>query len=334
MTSWLFARKRLRASVFVAVTLVATGVGLALYFVDPLHEIELKTIDARFQIRGAEPPPADLVVVAVDDETFDHLGLQWPFPRRVQARMLSNVTGEKPKAVAVDIQFSERSSLGENDDIALLTALQNSNHKVVLANDEPSSSGQIQEFGANGNKLLSEVGATAADGAFPNDPDGVIRRLPLSVSHLVGLDVATADVVRGRRIHVPSGNTAWIDYYGPPGTIPTVPFWEVYTGKVNFYEVHGRRVPISRRLRPDFFRNKIVVVGATAATLQDLHETSVSRGLMMSGPEIHAQAIGTALAGFPLRNVSTAVDVIVIALMGLLVPLTSIRLSFAASVPV
>jgi adenylate cyclase len=334
VTSWLFARRRLRASVFVAVALLATGVGLALYFIDPLHEIELGTINARFQIRGPERPPSDLVVVAVDDGTFDKLGLQWPFPRRVEARVLDNIMRQKPKAVAFDIQFSERSSLGESDDIALLTALQNSHHRVALANDEPNATGQIIEFGANGNKLLSEVGATAADGAFPNDPDGVIRRLPLSVSHLVGLDIATAQVASGHRIRLPPGNTAWIDYYGPPGTIPAVPYWEVYGGKLSFYDLHGRPVRIARTQSADYFHNKIVVVGATAATLQDVHETPFSRGSLMSGPEIHAQAIGTVLAGFPLRDVSTAVNVIIVILMGLLVPLASVRLSFRASVPV
>jgi CHASE2 domain-containing sensor protein len=300
----LFTRQRLRASVFWAVALVATAVSLALYFTDPLHEIELQTIDARFQIRGHERPPSDLVIVAVDDLTFDKLGLQWPFPRRVEARVLNNIMREKPKAVAFDIQFSERSSLGTNDDIALATALQNSNGKVVLANDEPSPTGQIEEFGVNGNKLLAEVDATPADGAFPNDSDGVIRRLPLSISHLAGLDVATAQVASGHRIHPPSGTTAWIDYYGPPGTIPAIPFWEVYAGQVSFDEVHGREVRIARTLQSQFFHNKIVVIGATAPTLQDVHETSVSRGSMMSGPEIHAQAIGTVLAGFPLRHVS------------------------------
>src|SRR5450755_542639 len=155
----LFPRQRLRASVFLAVALVATAAGLALYLTDPLHEIELKTIDTRFQIRSNRRPPSNLVVVAIDTQTFDTLGLQFPFPRRVEARVLNNVIRDKPKAVALDIQFSERSSLGVNDDIALLTALQNSNHKVVLSNTEPDPKGRIVEFGADGNKLLAEVGA-------------------------------------------------------------------------------------------------------------------------------------------------------------------------------
>jgi adenylate cyclase len=314
----LFSRERLRASVFLAVALVATAAGLALYLTDPLHEIELKTIDTRFQIRGNRRPPSNLVVVAIDTKTFDTLGLQFPFPRRVEARVLNNVIRDKPKAVALDIQFSERSSLGINDDIALLTALQNSNHKVVLSNTEPDPKGRIIEFGANGNKLLAEVGATPADGAFPNDPDGVIRRLPISVSDLVGLDLATAQVAAGHRIHAPLGNTAWIDYYGPPGTIPAVSFGDVYRGTIP----------------RGYFHNKIVVIGASAANLQDVHETAMSRGVLMSGPEIHAQAIGTVLAGFPLSHVSTGVDILLLVLMGALVPLTSIRLSFKASVPV
>jgi adenylate cyclase len=318
VTAWLFTRRRLRPTVFVAVAVLATGVGIALYVSDPLHEIELKTIDTRFQIRGPQRPPSDLVVVAINDLTFDRLGLQWPFPRRAQARVLDNIIRDKPKAVAVDIQFSERSSLGVNDDIALLTSLQNSGHKVVLANDEPSRTGRIVEFGANGNKLLSEVGVTPADGAFPNDPDGVIRRVPVSVSHLPGLDIATAQVATGHRIRPPAGSTAWIDYYGAPGTIPAEGFWKVYEGK----------------LPRGFFHDKVVIVGATSPTLQDVHETPFSRGALMAGPEIHAQAIATVLAGFPLRHVPSAVDILVVALMGLLVPLASIRLSFRASVPV
>lgn len=313
-----FTRERLRPSVFLAVALVATAAGLALYFTDPLHEIELKTIDTRFQIRGDKRPPSDLVVVGVDEPTFAKLGTQWPYPRRMEARLLDNIMRDRPKAVAFDIQFSERSSLGVNDDIALLTALQNSNRKVVLANDDPSTTGQIIEFGANGKKLLGEVGATPADGELPNDADGVIRRLPLTISGLPGLDVATAKVAAGHRIRVPPGSSAWIDYYGPPDTIPEVSFSSVY----------------ENTLPRGYFHNKIVEIGATEPTLQDVHETAVSRGALMSGPEIHAQAIGTVLAGFPLTHVSAALDVLLIVLMGVLVPLTSIRLSFKASVPV
>ena len=324
----------MRPNVFLAVALVATGIGLALYFSDPLHEIELKTIDTRFQIRGNRKPPSNLVVVAIDNHTFTNLKRQWPFPRASEARVLENIMRDKPKAVAFDIQFSEPSLYGgydpaylpsihlKKDDEQLLLALQFNGHgKVVLANDNPKSNGNFDLFGfSSGRKVLARVHATPADGDFPNDPDGVLRRMLLSYSHLPGLDVATAQVALGKKkLRLPSGNgTPWIDYYGPPGTIPAKSFWDVYKGT----------------LPRGYFHNKIVVIGATEGTLQDVHETAVSRGDLMSGPEIHAQAIGTVLAGFPLSHVPTGVDVLLVILMGALVPLTSIKLSFKASVPV
>jgi hypothetical protein len=86
---------------------------------------------------------------------------------------------------------------------AMLARITHKAHGRGLSNREAVAAG---EFGANGNKLLAEVGATPADGALPNDSDGVIRSLPFSISDLVGLDVATAEVATGHRIHLPAGN--------------------------------------------------------------------------------------------------------------------------------
>ena len=50
------------------------------------------------------------------------------------------------------------------------------------------------------------------------------------------------------------------------------------------------------------FRGKIVVVGATAPSLQDLHATPTSGSDLMPGPEVQANAIWTAVRGNPLRT--------------------------------
>jgi CHASE2 domain-containing sensor protein len=50
-------------------------------------------------------------------------------------------------------------------------------------------------------------------------------------------------------------------------------------------------------------RGKIVIVGATAPTQQDVHPTPTSGNRLMAGPEIQANAIWTALHGFPLHEV-------------------------------
>ena len=77
-----------------------------------------------------------------------------------------------------------------------------------------------------------------------------------------------------------SGDGAWIDFAGPPGTVQTVLLADVVAGKIP----------------PGVFRGKVVVVGPTDPILQDVHATSA--GELMPGPEIHANAIATSCAVF------------------------------------
>lgn len=45
-----------------------------------LYEIELKTLDMRFQLRGKRLPTSPIAIVAIDQKSQDALG-HWPFPR-------------------------------------------------------------------------------------------------------------------------------------------------------------------------------------------------------------------------------------------------------------
>ncbi len=66
------------------------------------------------------------------------------------------------------------------------------------------------------------------------------------------------------------------------------------------------------------------MIGATATVLQDQHPTAA--GSPMSGPEVQADAIATVLDGFPLRSPAGFITVLLIALLGMLVPLAGVRL--------
>src|SRR5207249_1130938 len=70
----------------------------------------------------------------------------------------------------------------------------------------------------------------------------------------------------------------------------------------------------------------------TTPALQDIHATSTSAA--MPGPEVQANAIETALHGFPLRSTPTWVNVLLIVLFGLLAPAISLRFSPVISMSV
>src|SRR5207247_9385628 len=107
------------------------------------------------------------------------------------------------------------------------------------------------------------------------------------------------------------GETAWIDYAGPPGTIPAVSFWRVARG----------------RILPGTFRDKVVVVGAAALSLQDVHASSTSGSGLMAGVEVQANEISTAMRAFPLKSAPGYLNVALIVLLGLISPAGSARRS-------
>jgi CHASE2 domain-containing sensor protein len=56
---------------------LALAIGAAVHATDALRRLELLTVDLRFDARGAQPPPDDVVVVGIDDRTFS----DYPFVR-------------------------------------------------------------------------------------------------------------------------------------------------------------------------------------------------------------------------------------------------------------
>ncbi|HMD51222.1 MAG TPA: adenylate/guanylate cyclase domain-containing protein, partial [Solirubrobacteraceae bacterium] len=77
---------------------------------------------------------------------------------------------------------------------------------------------------------------------------------------------------------------------------------------------------------PGAVNGKIVIVGASAPILQDVHATATTNGAEMPGPEIWANAISTLARGVPLKDAPGWLDVLLIVLLGVLAPLGSLRL--------
>jgi adenylate cyclase len=325
--------RRLRLVLLAIVALGATGLAIVGYETDLLRSLELSTVNTRFSIRGRQRPPANVVLVEIDPETFDELGLQWPFPRRVHARVIEDIARDHPRAIAYDVQFTEASACplsttgsqpppgqcaqARSDETALLAALENAGGRTVMATTETDAHGNTRFLGSTeGKALLGEVGSRPANALLPNDPGGVLRRIGFSAGGLRTLAVASAEVAEGHRIDPRSfgGGTTWIDYYGPTGTFHKVSFSTVYRG----------------HLPRGFFHDKIVVVGPSAPSLQDLHPTSTASE--MPGAEVQASAIETVLRGLPLRSVGASLDLALIVLMGFAAPLASLRFGPIATI--
>ena len=71
-----------------------------------LNNVELKTLDARFQLRGVRSPGPAVVIVAVDQKSQDLLG-RWPFPRSAFAQAVDFLREAHARVIAFDMNFPQ-----------------------------------------------------------------------------------------------------------------------------------------------------------------------------------------------------------------------------------
>jgi CHASE2 domain-containing sensor protein len=183
---------------------------------------------------------------------------------------------------------------------------------IALAVTERAENGALAVYG--GQRFLNAIGARVGHAEIPPDDDGAARRFDFRSLGLKALGIVGAELATGRTIgrgDLPD-DPAWIDFAGPPDTIPSVSFSKVMFGEIE----------------RGFFKDKVVVVGPAASNLQDLHVTSTTgANEQMPGAELQANALLTALLAFPLRSTPEWFDVLLIAICGVIVPLAGLKLS-------
>jgi adenylate cyclase len=301
--------RRLRTLLLLLAALVIIATALGADAANVLRRADLSTVNMRFDVRGERPAP-ELVVVAIEDRTLTAADSIWPLDRRWHARVIRQLTKAGAKVIAYDVQFTSQSG-DVGADNALILATRAAAPRIVMATTEVERGGRTQIFG--GGPGLEFSRAVPSNSNYSNDADGRIRRMAFELQDLETFPMAAARLAVGRRIETPPGATAWIDYPGPPGTIRQISFRDVERG----------------RFDPAAVRGKVVVVGATAPSLQDRHATSTSHNQLMAGPEIQAAATLTAMRGFPLRSGPGWVDVLLAVLLGAITPLAALRMRVA-----
>jgi adenylate cyclase len=293
----------------IAALLAATGAA-GLQATDALRRIELETVDLRFAVRGEQRPPSDVIVVGIDDETFDELNVQWPFKRGMHARVMDRLARDGARLIAYDVQFTEPSPFPREDD-KLLSAASRHASRLVLATTDVDERAGTRVLGDG--RAFEAIGGRVGNAVLPADANAVRRRVPHAVQDLESFAVAAVEQGTGRGVaREPFGDRgAWIDFHGPGGTLRFVPFSDVLNG----------------RFRPGTFRDAYVVVGAANNTLHDEAPTSTSGSELMWGPEIQAEAIDTIRRGFPLRDAPGWIGIAALLALAGVPGLLSMRLS-------
>ncbi|MFH0886820.1 MAG: adenylate/guanylate cyclase domain-containing protein [bacterium] len=262
--------------------------------------LELKAFDMLFLARGHQTVSDDIIIVAIDNESLGWLE-KWPWPRTYHANLTKRLKAAGAKVIAFDILFDSTSSLDPRHDEAFAMAMSGAKN-VVLASSiiekETPGQGLIRIYQLPIPLYLRSAYAAGIVNP-PRDPDGFIRRYNIfelsgeegtfSPSFALEILAKFFDMEKGKSIEALKGHLGklkfnskdfMLNYNGGINTFKTVPYNQVLDNSI-----------IERN--PAMFRNKIVLVGATATELHDLFGTPFS--LAMPGVEIHATAVDTML---------------------------------------
>jgi CHASE2 domain-containing sensor protein/tRNA A-37 threonylcarbamoyl transferase component Bud32 len=260
--------------------------------------LERASVDWRYGLRGDHAPSREIVIVAIDDDTLRRLGERPPVSRRLQARVVDRLTRAGAAVIAYDLTLAGRTATDADADSALVAALRGAPAAVVSVTNYDAAGTSLEplagiaSFGTTVRpaSTLRDFGRREGTWVTFTPPMGALDGFPAAVA---------AQFRRAGRVVPPRG--ALIDYAGPSLTYPRISFADVLSGRDATEDVRGR----------------IVVVADTRAAGGDLHAVPV--GGRMAGGELQANAIATALEGFPLREVSPAVSTLsMVGLAGLL----------------
>ena len=286
--------------------------------------------DWMVQARGTLPAPDDIAIVAIDEPSIARFG-RFPWSRRVMVRTIDALSAAQPRAIAIDVLFTDPTT--QDDDDALAGSIGKAGNVVVAAQltESPVHGGPTEWLRPlpaiqNAAAATGHVNVqTEADGVArqievraADDSGGTIRAMAVETVRIgdgtpeagvinthrtlllggrsIPLDVSQSPLVIGRAGSDPDSTQV---LRGGRMTIDYIgPAGSFGPNTYSLTEVIEGSVPASK------FRGKYVLIGATAASQGDrlsspfVHQTDAhadQHGSLMPGVEVLANAVNTIL---------------------------------------
>jgi adenylate cyclase len=317
--------------------------------------LENKTLDMQFALRGPIKHGPETVIATIDEKSIKNLG-RFPWPRSTWGRVVDRLTEEGAKVIVFDVFFTEPETVA-SDDLFQRAVMQSgrvvlpvvfdfteagykesgftdqkidflipSAYMAMKNTDDPSAIPQAKMALPTLLRFSSYAKAMAHINMNP-DVDGVLRWEMLAVEYQgdyyapIGLQAA--------RLYrdVPMEKMA-LDFAGSvqmgETTIPTDEFGRMlinYRGPNRTFPMYSISDLLDRNLPSDTFKDKIVLIGATAIGIYDLRVTPYSTN--MAGIEKHASVVDNILKGDFLRRAPDIDIPLILAftlILGILIP--------------
>ena len=239
------------------------------------------------------------VIIAIDDKSINEIG-RWPWSRDIHATLLNTLSQSKAHSVGFDILFSEPDKAHPaRDKHFAQTIKENKSVVLTVAPRTPNltSSGELFPI-----PILSDKSAAVGHVDLELDDDGLVRSVYLFAgwkeSKWPSFALALAQLAKPNKNFEESTLTVgnyWtrrqpilIPFNDASNAIPTYSYIDV----------------LSKRVNPNVFKDKVIIVGMTAMGLSKGFTTPLSSNHQnMSGVEVNAHIVNGLLSNTSIAPV-------------------------------
>ena len=299
-----------------------------------LDAVEYKSLDLRVRLRRSSQQETPIIFAVIDDKSLAIQG-QWPWPRSTIAQVIHLLSRAGASVIALDIVFPEP----KTDDVMLLEAIQTSRCPVVLGYLLSASSSMVGHQEKKGLNIkasgIYRHSCDLRDDAeflplqYNNFEAGLVDRTPVPVSagyiNLIpdtdGYDRYIPAVIEYYdKFMVPFSFVVAAHYLSGECSLNTTPKGNISAtvgGTSIPIDVYGRllvgyrggdaKLPqislsdiLAGTISAKVCRGKIVIVGANAPSLGDLHCTAKEKHL--PGMVVHGTVINNIIENNFLRT--------------------------------
>lgn len=274
-----------------------------------INPFEKRAFDlfSRF-LNPAKPLDDNIIIITIDQHSIDEMnrqGIQWPWPRQIYEPIIEYLS--HASAVFIDILYTEPSSYGAEDDLIFAKAINNSSNvymAIFLTNQDRNLSKEELDFIKHYSlKIQTHLNTPLYKSAIlpieelrrgirglgnvtiSPDEDGVYRTIPLlfRLQDRVIPNFVLPYFINNRQLNFEDGyfyfNRQKIDTFDSKVLLryykSSKPFREISATEIlkAYADSMSHQKPTISR---EYFKDKFVLIGLTAAGLYDLKPTAVS----------------------------------------------------------
>jgi signal transduction histidine kinase/CHASE2 domain-containing sensor protein len=234
--------------------------------------------------------------VAIDDDSLGRVGA-WPWSRDKVAKLIDRIEMDGPRVIAIDVLLDDATT--EEADAALAASISKS--KAIILATRVEGTARRARWRPPNEALVqgkARLGHVHADPDF----DGITRRImPVKMAQGAGFPALAIEALNQAHAEI---RGSLVEKIGTTQIFRTRPVNIRFVGDNQSFKHVPAADLLESAAAPGLFKDKIVLVGATAAGLQDQWFTPFAEtGQKMSGVEIHANAIETLYTGREIREV-------------------------------